>query len=936
MRRKSPWKVLLLFLPFWSAASSESNYGHLRGVSRDGAGEDPFKSVRTTKNTSRIRNLSEPTCVGSSLQPSQQLLSNQFLCRGQQRFGILDGRLILGLSSGSAKGKDEQDDLFDAVSPTHIAWQAAPTTLFVECSRSFHSLLLSSNGSLLGVDAQGIVIYDSNLDYGNRLESKVSNSVLGFSTSCGSMNVVGELCLKLTSPPGPSLPWGLVTWGVALSIDSLMSINASQNDPSDDFVTLSLTDDSINAFDVTSTTISPSIESLLNTPTFLPTSSPIVNSQSIIYGSVWLDSDANGSMNVGEKPVAGVSVELYECIKDANNTITTLVDTKLTDSKGWYFFQVPIGSYKVHFDVLDLQVYKFTHGGDFNILTGWTDCATPTSDQPIQWNAGLNNVVTSDRDPIVADMQPQPAIANSKLGGAVFMDLNGNGRMDSAESDAVENGYTVPDAMVRVSIHDCDTNIMKQSSKVAFPGTYMFNNLTEGLYKVEFDIISLKSNNQNMESRLPLYSFYDKKDGSSSFETNCIQLRRNDANTSVHAGIRPPKLKVTTKLSEDYLFGQMEATLAEEDKEVKIQSAGLEEKDPPKGRLVVGSFAGVAVVVASAVMFIYKQQHSKKMASNLIVNSDTDNDLSTESPKDSVSPVDEDVAVVKTPERDDNVLDENDDDHTTSSADYSENSVVQLDKELQGNPYQRYVPSILETESLDSDPYIFTSDEQESLGSDPHVYTTSSGADYGYPQQISSEGMYCEESSVVSNRSSDPPAASYKDIPLTSHVYHDNHHPSYGPPVAQNDQVPHISHRDSDNLMLAVNDYQNEWASIEEPNDFPFESSDSSFSYEDSESSHSRSSLSPNADSRPKFANSYQTQDTDNQQQGGRILHLNTMDADSTIPPYPNHYIGTIVDDQSVYSAQSDHSTDPPGASYQVVAPQRRTYRGNCIPRQYT
>ena len=203
--------------------------------------------------------------------------------------------------------------------------------------------------------------------------------------------------LETNEPTGAKHAMGASYMGRASNMDSLMSINASQDDLSDDFVSFSLNNDSISAFDATNMTMSASNESMINTPTLLPTSSPIVKSQSIIYGSVWLDSDANGSMNVGEKPVAGVSVHLYQCINDANNTITSLVDTKITDSKGWYIFQVPIGSYKVYFDVLDLQVYKFTQGVDVNIQTGWTDCASPTLDQPIQWNAGLNNVVTSDR-----------------------------------------------------------------------------------------------------------------------------------------------------------------------------------------------------------------------------------------------------------------------------------------------------------------------------------------------------------------------------------------------------------------------------------------------------------------------------------------------------------------------------------------------------------
>lgn len=882
--------------------------------------------VGALKRVNFSRHLSEATCIGSSLQPSQQLLPNEFLCRGEQRFGILDGRLILGLSTSV-----DENSVYNAVSPTQIAWQAAPTTLFVECSRPFHSLLLSPYGSLIGADSQGNVIYDSNLDYGNRLEGKVANSVLAFSTSCGNMMSVGELCLKLTSPPVPGMPWGMVTWGVVVDESGLTSLNGDVVTDSDDFVSLSLTDE-LSALDQTNITLSPSKEPTSTNPTFLPTSSPVIKSQSIIYGTVWLDSDDNGQMDMGEKPIAGVTIRLYQCYNDVNNTIT-LVDTKVTDPKGWYFFQVPLGSYKAYFDVLDLQVYKFTSGVDSFIQKGWTNCISATLEQPIQWNAGLHNVITSDRVP---EAVAKPAIANSRLGGSIFIDLNGDGTMDAAESNAVENGYTVSDAIVHVSVHDCEANIMKQSLEVPFPGTYAFNDLAEGLYKVEFDIVSLKSNKQTKESRTPLYSFFTENEDSSSFETNCINLRRNDANTSVHAGIRIPKLKVNTKVSED-LLEQLEESSASNEKKVTVHSAEGLEKEQSVTRLVIGLSAGLAVLIG-VMMFIYKRRDSLDTSVHITA-SDVKDDLSHHNKHNELS-VDSINIVVKTKEED-GCAERSLSQH--NMIEQTNTTRAETHTQIESRPYHSSASSLFEIESLGSDPYIFTGDEQESLGSDPYIaggirndqYWQSNTAHqamrsfhehatHAAPADYDNRSYHCEESLITSNTlSSDPPAASYKDIPPTAQVYH-------------HDRISHRSSYCHSRQGYDDDAYQNKITATMGQDEFPFESDNSSSSYEEPDDSLSSSSSTNDAaqieSAHPPFQpctgwaeaqhGSQQIESMASYPHTGWELTDSAISySDRQHEAASNSDTGPALDDQSVISAQSDQSADPPGASYQFLGP---------------
>eukprot|EP00804_Cyclotella_cryptica_P012497 CCRYP_017716-RA/>CCRYP_017716-RA protein AED:0.00 eAED:0.00 QI:449/-1/1/1/-1/1/1/63/1045 len=959
-------------------------------------------------------NSAASSCIGSSLYPGQQIHTNEFLCHERQRFGIdRDGRLILGLAASSSSSSLSSSS--NGVSPSAIAWQAVPTTLFLQDQqRPFDHVELSSYGNLVGYDEDGAKLYDSNLDYSNRIEGKSSGSVLGFSSQCDDLAAMppGEKCIRLTSPPVPGSPYGVVTWGVAMDVDGMVSSSSSSvsfSTAEEDSPVMTAVSkptrrpstrapSSLPPTTMRRSTDRPTEYPTTLTPSYEPTISPVVTSRAIIWGSVWLDSNANGVWDAGENPVDGVTVYLYQCddvvdddkhdddVNDDNdetshdndeddnhdddngtnddkhdgNTSGAMVGNKITEEMGWFYFQVPQGErYKAYFEVDDS--YQFPPGADSNShleTTGWTECVSPTIDDAVQWKVGLLGVATDDVVSIAAaEAVPSPVVANSKIGGAIFIDLNGDGTMNSAESVAVENGYTVPDAVVHVSLHDCETDVIVHSQDVKFPGEYSFGNLTEGLYKVEFDIVVITPNKQTKDSRLPQYSFFDDEQdvNSSSFETNCINLRRNDANLSVHAGIRIPKLKVNTKVSEDLEVGDMEVLSSATQKDegnlvqaTKVKAAAsrsVEKKQSVPG-IAAGILAVLALVVGSVLYIWHRRRSEDDMSVVSSVGSSVKGDVSAVSTpsaptaigslivESSTSVVDADM---KAGDEECGSNHDSDDDGSEQDSQQEDccyavenfnpsetpqDTGVEVDLQFQ-HPYHRNPSSIFETESLDSDPYIYTGDEQE-YDEDYHKW----GEHAAYPQSTSPEmlesGVQChqdgsyvgnstnygaqsyyydEDSSVVSNRSSDPPAASYRNLPSVTHVYEANEHMR---------AMAGVYHNPPSNNNRCES----------------FDSDDSSSSSEESESSSSRSSSS-STNNLVLESNRSQSAPP-SRPHAGWTQHSMMGEGEPnehSLSQHHGYYVGPIVDDQSVLSAQSDHSTDPPGASYQTLG--HSSYRGS-------
>jgi len=418
----------------------------------DDASPRPKFTPRQLQNNDDDSNSNAPTpiCTSTILQPDQSLLPNQFLCLGHLRLGISSstGRFLLGLSSTPDYGAD--------VLPSQIVWIAQPNSLNLFSNPSdgknvrFHEVVLSSRGNLVGYDADGNQIYDSNYDYSARLEGKEDDSILTFSSACIGESwediPEGEWCVRLTSPPTAGFPYGVVTWGLQVDLDvdleleeeeeveAVEDLNVFEDVPeSSALEELGDEDEEAQTLTVTDVpTVVPTGQPTTDVPTKQPTTESSTaaatgnnggssgggsnsgnidqfSGNAIIWGTVWLDENQNSLMDYAEERMAEVKVDLYECSNDQsesspsteNDDDTILMDSTYTSIDGMYFFQVAQGGmYRAHFN-MEGRPYSYSasdaadaNGKDSNgdgaiDREGWTQCQLSTSVSPIEWNAGL-------------------------------------------------------------------------------------------------------------------------------------------------------------------------------------------------------------------------------------------------------------------------------------------------------------------------------------------------------------------------------------------------------------------------------------------------------------------------------------------------------------------------------------------------------------------
>jgi len=448
----------------------------------------------TTTTSPRVAVVVANVCKSSpTLHPGESISRGEFLCHGDLRFGIdaRDGRFIVGFAANAnaadvastnatiaaAAAIDDgsapsSSSMFDGASdaqgipvadaaPVIQAWAAIPTTLFTAASTSFSLLKLSAHGNLLGYSSSGAEIYDSNYDYYNRLSGKRDDSVLGFNPRCAEEGAVRamasggrEMCVTLTSPARAGMPYGMVTWGVAVDVENFVEMYPVEPTPSP-VVVASPTSRPNMGRPAASTARMPSASPSRAGPAgtaeesnnlFLADASPqnnndnvespmaaaevVANAEpaSIIWGTVWIDSNRNGAIDQGESTANGFEVRLYECSSSENaarnteggegegggggsNNLATKERVATTDGEGMYFFNVPAGrTYRIKFDLdnaapsysddvgaaaqknegYDDHKFGYTHGEHTSAnMLGWTDCETSSVLDPIQWNAGL-------------------------------------------------------------------------------------------------------------------------------------------------------------------------------------------------------------------------------------------------------------------------------------------------------------------------------------------------------------------------------------------------------------------------------------------------------------------------------------------------------------------------------------------------------------------
>ncbi|MCP5240236.1 MAG: carboxypeptidase regulatory-like domain-containing protein [Zoogloeaceae bacterium] len=180
---------------------------------------------------------------------------------------------------------------------------------------------------------------------------------------------------------------------------------------------------------------------------------------------VWVDSNANGVQDAGEVGKAGVTVELYTCVGDMPDT---LVATQVTDAGGNYNFAgLTPGEYIVKFIAADGSVLSTANVGDDAFdsdagADGLTGCYTLSAGQTeTSVDAGFYE--------------------KAEIGDRVWLDANKNGIQDAGEAGV--SGVTA-------RLVDADGNVVATATTDA-NGNYLFDGLTPGQYRVDFDLGTL-------------------------------------------------------------------------------------------------------------------------------------------------------------------------------------------------------------------------------------------------------------------------------------------------------------------------------------------------------------------------------------------------------------------------------------------------------------
>ena len=201
----------------------------------------------------------------------------------------------------------------------------------------------------------------------------------------------------------------------------------------------------------------------------LPCVEPVLAS---LGDRVWYDANENGIQDDGEAGANGVTVTLYT--SDVNCTSGDVVAETTTDDDGKYLFEnLDEGQYYVEFSNLPTG-YTFTtlnqgsddaSDSDADRTTGRTVCTSlKPGDNDLTWDAGL---------------VLEPVLAS--LGDRVWYDANENGIQDDGEAGA--NGVTVT---LYTSDVNCTSGDVVAETTTDDDGKYLFENLDEGQYYVEF------------------------------------------------------------------------------------------------------------------------------------------------------------------------------------------------------------------------------------------------------------------------------------------------------------------------------------------------------------------------------------------------------------------------------------------------------------------
>ncbi|NNF33167.1 MAG: hypothetical protein HKN68_03615, partial [Saprospiraceae bacterium] len=188
-----------------------------------------------------------------------------------------------------------------------------------------------------------------------------------------------------------------------------------------------------------------------------------------VDGLVWTDDNGDGVRQGNEDGVNGIQVELYNT---SNELIGTTVTSTLDGNVGAYRFEnILAGDYYVFFDVPQGQMATLPNAG-----------SDETVDSDVTGDNGINTTST-----FVINSEGQENInlglissSGGMINGTVWEDYDGDGMRESSE-DVISG--------LEVRLKDAVGNLI-ETTTTAGNGTYMFMDLPDGDYYVEFDIIN--------------------------------------------------------------------------------------------------------------------------------------------------------------------------------------------------------------------------------------------------------------------------------------------------------------------------------------------------------------------------------------------------------------------------------------------------------------
>ncbi|WP_457664695.1 SdrD B-like domain-containing protein [Thiolapillus sp.] len=183
---------------------------------------------------------------------------------------------------------------------------------------------------------------------------------------------------------------------------------------------------------------------------------------------VWYDTDGDGIQDAGEPGLGGVTVTLYAAANPG-----TVLATTVTDANGNYSFQgLPADDYVVHF------------AAPANHVISPAGQAPGNADSDPDPATGLTAIITLVAGENNSDIDAGMYVPNATLvsiGDVVWNDLNGDGNQDAGEAGL---------SGVDIVLYDASGNELLRVT-TSSDGSYLFDNLVPGDYRVEVDTTTL-------------------------------------------------------------------------------------------------------------------------------------------------------------------------------------------------------------------------------------------------------------------------------------------------------------------------------------------------------------------------------------------------------------------------------------------------------------